>query len=192
MEPLSLLQKYYDPSSLAYAILVEHSRSVTQKALSIAHLHPEWNPDLTFIEQAGMLHDIGIFFTQAPSIGCLGKHQYIEHGYLGADLLRKEGYPRHALVCERHTGVGLSKQEIIEKQLPLPRRDLIPISMEEQIICFADKFFSKSHNNREFSIEEVRASLSKFGNNVVNRFDEWAFMFLGANVGELIRKAKAE
>ena len=192
METLSILQKYYDTSSLVYNILVEHSRSVTQKAVGIARLHPEWNVDISFIEQAGMLHDIGIFLTQAPSIGCFGEHHYIEHGYLGADLIRAEGYPRHALVCERHTGVGLSEREIIEKNLPLPHRDLIPISLEEQIICFADKFFSKSHNNKEFSIEEVRSSLSKFGNNVLNRFDEWAFMFLGTNVGELIRKAKAE
>ena len=192
METLSILQKYYDTSSLVYNILVEHNRSVTQKAVAIARSHPAWNADISFIEEAGMIHDIGIFLTNAPGIGCFGEHQYIEHGYLGADLLRAEGYPKHALVCERHTGVGLSEQEIIEKQLPLPHRDLIPVSLEEQIICFADKFFSKSHNNKEFSIEEVRSSLSKFGNNVLNRFDEWAFMFLGSNVGELIRKAKAE
>jgi len=192
MESLSILQKYYDTSSLVYNILLEHSRSVTQKAVIIAQSHPEWKADIPFIEQAGMLHDIGIFLTHAPSIGCFGEHQYIEHGYLGADLLRAEGYPRHALVCERHTGVGLSKREIIEKNLPLPHRDLIPISLEEQIICFADKFFSKSHNNKEFSIEEVRLSLSKFGNNVLNRFDEWTLMFLGTNVSELICKTKAK
>jgi uncharacterized protein len=192
METLSILQKYYDTSSIVYTILVEHSRSVTQKAVAIAQSHPEWNADIPFIEEAGMLHDIGIFLTHAPDIGCFGEHQYIEHGYLGADLLRAEGYPRHALVCERHTGVGLTEREVIEKNLPLPHRDFVPISIEEQMICFADKFFSKSHHNKEFSIEEVRTSLSKFGNNVLNRFDEWAFMFLGANVGELIRKAKAE
>jgi uncharacterized protein len=192
MEPLSILQKYYDTSSLAYTILVTHSQSVTQKALAIARSHPEWNANITFIEQACILHDIGVFLTYAPAIGCFGKHHYIEHGYLGADLLREEGYPRHALVCERHTGVGLSKQEIIEKHLPIPHRDMIPLSLEEQIICFSDKFFSKSHIEKEFSLEEIRSSLSKFGDNVVNRFDEWSSMFLGTNVGELISKAKTE
>jgi uncharacterized protein len=96
------------------------------------------------------------------------------------------------LVCERHTGVGLSKQEIIEKHLPIPHRDMIPISLEEQIICFSDKFFSKSNIEKEFSLEEIRSSLTKFGNNVVNRFDEWLSMFLGTNVGELISKTKTE
>jgi len=192
MEPLSILQKYYNTSSLAYTILVTHSQSVTRKALAIAHSHPEWDVNINFIEEACMLHDIGIFLTHAPSIGCLGEHHYIEHGYLGANLLREEGYSRHALVCERHTGVGLSKQEIIEKQLPIPHRDMVPISLEEQIICFSDKFFSKSHIEKELSLEEIRSSLTKFGDNVVNRFDEWSSMFLGTNVGELISKTKTE
>ncbi|MGC9151656.1 MAG: HDIG domain-containing metalloprotein [Microbacter sp.] len=192
MDPIALIQKYYDLNSPAYAILLNHSQAVTQKSLLIARAHPEWKLDRLFMEEAGMLHDIGIFMTNAPSIGCFGTHQYIEHGYLGADLLRSEGFPRHALVCERHTGVGLSKREIIEKQLPLPHRDMIPVSMEEQIICFADKFFSKSRPGMELTIDEVRRSLSKFGDNVVNRFDEWTALFLSPNVGELISKPKAE
>lgn len=192
MDTIALVQKYYDFNSTAYEILLNHSQAVTQKALLIAKTHPEWKANLVFIEEAGMLHDIGIFMTNAPSIGCFGSHQYIEHGYLGADLLRKEGLPRHALVCERHTGVGLSRAEIIEKKLPLPHRDMLPISLEEQIICFSDKFFSKSHPGIELSLHAVRLSLSKFGNNVVNRFDEWTTLFLGSNVGELISKPEAE
>lgn len=58
----------------------------------------------------------------------------------GADLMRKEGFPRHALVCERHTGAGMSLQSIIDQQLPVPHRNMVPVSLEEQVICFADKF----------------------------------------------------
>ena len=65
------------------------------------------------------------------------------HGYLGAELVRKEGFPKHALVCERHTGAGLSLQNIIQQDLPVPHREMTPVSLEEQIICFADKFFFK-------------------------------------------------
>ena len=57
--------------------------------------------------------------------------------------MRKEGFPRHALVCERHTGAGISLQSIIDQQLPVPHRDMVPVSLEEQVICFADKFFFK-------------------------------------------------
>ena len=102
MKPLDIIKKYYPESSDAYRILVTHSRSVADKALALARLHPEMNLDLTFIEEAAMLHDIGIFLCNAPDIDCHGEADYICHGYLGADLMRKEGYPRHALVCESH------------------------------------------------------------------------------------------
>ncbi|MBB3187582.1 HD domain-containing protein [Microbacter margulisiae] len=192
METLTLLQKYFDPSSLAYTILVKHSYSVTQKAIAIAESHPEWNPDISFIKEAAMLHDIGIFLTNAPAIGCFGKHQYIEHGYLGSNILKAEGLPRHALVCERHTGMGLSIQEIVEKNLPLPHRNMIPLTLEEQIICYADKFFSKSQNNKEFSIDEVRISLTKYGPQVIQQFDKWTSLFLGIEVGKLVSKSETK
>ena len=59
-----------------------------------------------------MLHDIGIFLTHAPQIGCHGDKPYICHGYLGRELLEKEGFPRHAIVCETHVGVGLTIADI--------------------------------------------------------------------------------
>lgn len=117
MDPLAIIRKYYDPSSEAYRILVTHSRSVADKALAIGRLHPELNIDLQFVEGAAMLHDIGIFLCNAPDIECFGEHRYICHGYLGADLLRKEGLERHALVCERHTGAGISLAMIEANQL---------------------------------------------------------------------------
>ena len=66
MNPLEIIAKYYKPRSKAYKILVSHCCLVTEKALKIAHEHPELNPDLTFLEQSAMLHDIGIFKTNAP------------------------------------------------------------------------------------------------------------------------------
>ena len=114
MEPFAIIQKYYAQDSDAYRILTTHSRSVADKALAIARRHPELNLDLTFIEEAALLHDIGIFRCDAPDIDCHGDAPYICHGYLGAELMRAEGYPRHALVCERHTGTGLSLKMIEE------------------------------------------------------------------------------
>ena len=125
-----------------------------------------------------MLHDIGIYLTNAPSIFCHGKKPYICHGYLGADILRNEGLPKHALVCERHTGTGLSVEDIERQKLPLPLRDMIPISIEEQIICFADCFFSKSGDMTEKSVDKVRAQLSKFGTKTKDQFDYWCEIFL--------------
>lgn len=179
MNPLDIIAKYYSPGSEAYRILITHSRSVADKALDIARKHPEMNLDLTFIDEAAMLHDIGVFCCNAPDIDCHGEAEYICHGYLGAELMRKEGYPRHARVCERHTGTGISEAMIEERNLPLPHRDFLPETMEEQLICFADKFFSKTKLDKEKSVEKVKQGLSKYGNETVERFDNWCKLFLG-------------
>ena len=125
-----------------------------------------------------MLHDVGIFLTDASGIFCFGDKPYICHGYLGADLMRAEGYPRHALVCERHTGAGLSLEEIIRQQLPVPHREMVPVSLEEQVICFADKFFSKTKLGKEKSVEKARKSLERYGEEGLQRFDRWCELFL--------------
>ena len=77
MNPLDIIAKYYPADSEVYTILVTHSRSVADKALAIARMHPEMNLDLTFIEEAAMLHDIGIFLCDAPEIDCHGSAKYI-------------------------------------------------------------------------------------------------------------------
>lgn len=178
MNPLTLIDKFYPEENELKHILLVHSRSVTDKALELARKHPELHLDLTFISEAAMLHDIGIFLTDAPDIQCFGTYPYICHGYLGADLVRKEGFPRHALVCERHTGAGLSLQNIIERNLPLPPRDMLPVSLEEQIICFADKFYSKTKLDKEKSVDKARKSVAKHGEEGAIRFDRWCELFL--------------
>ena len=108
MNPLDIIAKYYPVGSEAYRILVIHSRSVADKALAIARMHPEMNLDLTFVEEAAMLHDIGIFRCNAP-----------------------------------------------------------------------DKFYSKTKLDKEKSVEKVKQGLSKYGNETVERFDNWCKLFLG-------------
>lgn len=165
MKPLEIIEKYYEKDSPLYNLLVTHSRLVTDKALAIAKQVPEMNLDLQFIEEAGMLHDIGIFLTNASGIYCTGSSPYLAHGYLGHDLLVKEGFPKHALVCERHTGMGLSIKEIEEKSLPLPHRDMAPQTNEEKLICLADKFYSKDPTTlqEEKTIEFIEKEALKFG-----------------------------
>jgi len=179
MVPIEIIKKYYREETKLYEILLEHSFSVTDKALSIAQMHPEMNLDKAFIYEAAMLHDIGIFMTDAEDIYCFGEFPYICHGYLGSDLLKKEGLPRHALVCERHTGTGLNLEHIIKYSLPLPERDMLPESPEEQLICFADKFYSKMQPQKEKSVDKIRKTLSKHGEDSVEKFDNWCKLFLG-------------
>ncbi len=179
MEALRIIKKYYQEDSKSHRFLVEHSRAVQTKALEIANNIPELNPDLKFIEEASMLHDIGIMFINDAEMGCFGDKSYICHGYLGRELLEREGLPKHALVCERHVGVGLAEIDIKEQNLPIPLRNMVPNSLEEQIICFADNFFTKDKNNlsTEIKIDEIRVKLQKYGKDKVERFNTWAKKF---------------
>lgn len=172
-----IIDKYYSGDGDLRTILIIHSQSVARKALQIVSLHPELNLDREFIEEAAILHDIGIIKTDAPGIKCFGTEPYICHGILGAEMLRQEGLPRHARVCERHTGAGLSLNEIVSQNLPLPHQDFLPETLEEQVICYADKFFSKTHLDREKSIEKAEKSIAKFGEEGLARFKQWEKMF---------------
>lgn len=174
----SLYDKYYSDNGPLRELLMVHSRKVADKALAIVDAHPELGADRQFVEEAAMLHDIGIFLTDAPGIHCMGTYKYICHGYLGAELLVREGLPRHALVAERHTGTGLTLRQIEEQGLPVPQRDMVPVSIEEQIICFADKFFSKTRPDVEKSLEGAEKSLVKFGEEGVGKFRRWCSVFL--------------
>jgi uncharacterized protein len=179
MDPIKIIQKYYDKESQLYKDLVNHSIAVTNKAIEIAKKVPELHPDLKFIKEAAMLHDIGIYLTHAPKIGCNGKEHYMIHGYLGKQILEKEGYPKHALVCERHVGTGLSVEDIDRENIPIPRKNYFPQTIEEEIISFADKFYSKGQTDpsKEKTIEEIRKGLEKFGKERVDVFDSWLKKF---------------
>ena len=178
MNPLDIINKYYPEESELKEILLFHSRCVANMAIEIANKHPEFDIDKDFVFEAAMLHDIGIFETDAPGIKCFGTEPYICHGTIGARIMEAEGYPRHARVCERHTGTGLSLKQIVEQNLPVPHKDLIPETLEEQLICFADKFYSKTRPNEEKTIEQAENSLAKFGQEGVDIFREWCRLFL--------------
>ena len=179
MKPIDIITQYYEPQSKAFSILVAHGKQVARKALAAARRVPELKPDLEFIDAAARLHDIGIFQTDCPVLGCHGKHPYLCHGILGSALLKNMGYPKLALICERHVGAGISVADIRQHKLPLPRRDMIPQSIEEQLICYADKFFSKNGNAlpAEKTIAEIIDELSRYGPDKVRRFESWVKKF---------------
>ena len=177
MDYQKIIDRYYPEDNALKHILLVHIQSVAQRALQIVSHHPKLHLDRRFIEEAAMLHDIGICRCYAPSIACFGTADYILHGRLGAEILRQEGYPRHARVCERHTGAGLTREAIERQHLPLPALDFLPETLEEKVICYADKFYSKTHLDKEKSIEEAAHSLAKFGEEGVERFREWVKLF---------------
>lgn len=168
-----LVDRFYTPDSEARSILIEHSKAVSDFALAINRqkslgLAPEE------IEFAAMLHDIGIVGTKAPGIGCYGDKPYIMHGVIGADMLRGCGAPEwSARVAERHTGSGLTVDDIKRQSLPLPLdRSLVPQTMLEKLICYADKFFSKRPGQLHTpkNISQVIKEMSGHGTESLDRF----------------------
>ncbi len=174
-----IIDKYYPCDNEQRYIYMTHARKVADMALDISQRNQQLHADNTFIEEAAMLHDLGMFLVDAPRIHCYGTAEYICHGFLGAELLRKEGFERHALVCERHTGTGISKELIIEKGWDLPHRDMLPVSIEEQIICFADKFYSKTKFlDKPRTYQQVLESMAKISDEAVEKIGKWATVFL--------------
>lgn len=173
----NLIDKYTQGNPELRQILFKHSRQVADKAIEIAKRHPELHIDIDFIEEAAMTHDIGIVKTDAPGIHCFGSEPYICHGVIGARICVEEGVPQFARICERHTGAGITEQQVIQQKLPIPVKDYLPESNEEILICYADKFFSKSRLDSEKTPEQVVASLLKFGNDSVARFKLWHSIF---------------
>ena len=178
MDYQAIIDKYYPSENELRRILLIHSRQVADRCMKIAKHHPELKLDVEFLEEAAMLHDIGIFRCEAPGIQCFGSEPYICHGVIGGRILREEGWLRHALVCERHTGTGLSREQIEKQGLPLSLDGIYePEALEEQVVCYADKFYSKTHLERERSVVEAVQSLEKFGEKGVKRFLEWTKLF---------------
>ena len=160
-----IIERYYADNAPLRDLLIHHSEQVRDHALRVADSHPELALDRQILTDGAMLHDIGIFLCDAAGIHCHGHHHYIAHGRVGGQLLRRlaaEGLENAtvlARICERHTGTGLPGYE--------------PETLEEQVICYADKFYSKSHPERVSTPEQAAASLSRFGRHCADKFWEW-------------------
>ncbi|MBW2989521.1 HD domain-containing protein [Candidatus Woesearchaeota archaeon] len=148
-EAIRLLKKY-SSGEKDFRIVLGHSRAVQRLALRIGKDIP--NINLDFIRTASLLHDIGRFKKKPKT------RSQIRHGIEGADILRKEGLPYHALVAERHLGAGISKEDIKEQGLDLPVKDYIPIRREEKIIACADNLI---FNDRIGTVKEVMEKYRK-------------------------------
>ncbi|MBJ6800110.1 HD domain-containing protein [Geomonas propionica] len=175
MNPRALLEKYFHDNSQGLDIVYRHSRKVADKALAIAECAGRNDTEMRFIEEAALLHDIGVARTYAPKLNCFGKAPYICHGVIGRQMLDSEGLPHHALVCERHIGVGLTAQDIVEQKLRLPLREMSPVTDCERIVALADLFYSKKGGelDLEKSTDQVRIDLLRFGQHKVRIFEEW-------------------
>ncbi|MHA1624217.1 MAG: HD domain-containing protein [Promethearchaeota archaeon] len=135
-----------------------HSLKVSEKALELAEKITKNNINLELVEIGALLHDVG-----------RSKTHGFKHGIIGGKILRERGFPKElARICETHILGGLDKYDT--KNLGLPQKDYLPQTLEEKIICLADKLIA---GTREVSIEQ--------------RFEKW---FLKYGKTEILIKSK--
>lgn len=86
--------------------------------------------DLDLLGEGAILHDVGRTKTHTAA-----------HGYVGAQILRGKGFGEGVvLIVERHVGGGIGEDEA--PLLGLPKKSYIPQSLEEKVVCYADKLAS--------------------------------------------------
>lgn len=130
---MNLLLKYKLPKNV-----IAHSRKVGGIALRVASelMRNGYAVDLELVERGALLHDIGRSVTHG-----------LEHGYFGGKILRKEGESEAvARIVERHVLGGISREEA--ERMGLPAKDFIPETIEEKIVCYADKLSDKNKIKR--------------------------------------------
>ena len=136
--------------------------------------HPDPDYDVQVIDKVRAAQDTLTVFGGF----CFPKSLFHKSKKEEIEILRQEGWQRAALVCERHTGTGLSRKQIENQGLPLPLdRSYEPEALEEQVVCYADKFYSKTHIDHERTVVETAQSLEKFGAEGVQKFLKWVDMF---------------
>ncbi|MCH5240818.1 MAG: HD domain-containing protein [Muribaculaceae bacterium] len=172
-----LYHKYYGDNPQLRRIVTVHSKQVAKKALEIAE---KKNLPLDFkdIYIAAMLHDIGVVKCKANDIYAFGELPYLQHGIEGKKILESYGLHKFANICLTHTGAGITKSEIKKNRLPLPVKDMVPYTLLEKLICYADKFFSKSGDlTKEKTLEEVINQMKNYGEASLKRFMEMHALF---------------
>lgn len=119
MDEIEFLKKEGTPENV-----IKHCIAVYKKAEKISVNFPDANKEL--IKTGALLHDIG-----------RSKTHGIRHAIVGAEILRENNYSEDVVhIVERHIGVGISKKEA--EELNLPVKSYVPKTIEEKIVAHAD------------------------------------------------------
>ncbi len=177
--PFAVIASLIPPHSPLFSLFSIHAALVAAKAVIGGRRAGLDAAALRFVEEAALLHDIGIVEVHEPKLHCHGALPYLQHGVAGRRILEALGLPAHARVAETHVGVGLTSAEIAAQNLPLPQRDMLPVTLAEQCVCWADLFFSKSPGrlHQEKSLAEVRGTVDRYGSAARERFEALHALF---------------
>lgn len=133
--------------------------------------------DIDLLTKGVLLHDIGVYHCYDEDFNP-GNNlpQYIEHGYVGYKIILDVDIPEEiARFALRHTATGLTEEDIKKGNLNLPHGNYIPVTLEEEILTYADKFHTKYPSFSNFG--EQKKSLEKYSIRNSIMMDRFALKF---------------
>ena len=161
-EIYKLHQKYANGNKEALDLVWNHSLVVRDIVQQLGNnlIKNKIKIDLKLAETGALIHDIGCY----DFYNKLKNMPYIKHGVKGYEILKNEKFDeeitRMAMI---HLGVGIDKENILVNELPLEKKDFIPLTLEEELVAYADNFHSKS-GPRFVNFEEAKEKLAGLWN----------------------------
>ncbi|MGH3249872.1 MAG: HD domain-containing protein [Trebonia sp.] len=174
-EILALHEKH-SPTPEAFNLVYTHCVVVCRIAEQL-HARSGLDADIELVRAGCLLHDVGAYRLY-DGAGRLDHANYIRHGVLGHELLREEGFPE--VICRfasHHTGVGLSRDDVLRQELPLPPCDYLAETTEESLVMYADKFHSKTTPPTLLTADAYAARVRRFGEDKVAAFESMRAAF---------------
>jgi uncharacterized protein len=154
------LHREYAPSREAFELVHEHCRLVCSIA---EQFFADLDVDTDLVRAGALLHDLGVYRLESTA--------YVRHGVLGHELLASLGFPVE--ICRFascHTGVGITRDDVVCQSLPIPVDDYLPRTPEEELVMYADKFHSKRRPPVFLTGDTYAAEVRRFGADKVLRF----------------------
>lgn len=171
------LHRKYASSPAAFDLVWVHCQVVLDIANQLMS-RSAISVDRDIIRVGCMLHDIGVYQLIGDDAKVKPGSEYMRHGVVGAAILQDEGLPEVLQnICLHHTGMGLSKHDVVDQHLPLPVADYLAETDEELFIMYCDKFHSKTLPPQFNTFESYQKHVAQFGANKALKFDDMANKF---------------
>jgi uncharacterized protein (TIGR00295 family) len=97
------------------------------------------------VEVGALLHDLG-----------RSKTHTVDHSLVGAQIAQSVGLPELVVrIIRRHVGAGITAEEA--EKFGWPKDVYMPQTLEEKVVCYADKIIDKSRRTPiELEIERLQ------------------------------------
>jgi uncharacterized protein len=133
LKEIEALHRKYSPTDEVFKLVFTHCKIVSEVAEQCI-ARKGLIIDVELVKVGCLLHDIGVYALFDAGGKEREELQYITHGIMGENILKDEGFPEAVWrFGSHHTGVGLTKHDIISQNLPLPMQDYVADTREEAL-----------------------------------------------------------